>query len=351
VRNNAEIHFRRGDDPAEALARAEAIAFRKSVALGGYETRMLDLQRPRPTSAMYQMVHSWSIIAASTYAALRWGWTIPFAVIAIASRQRALGNVLHDASHGNLWRRPGRFARIFIAAPLFEDFEGYRRRHLRHHAYLGDKERDPDYYDLPREPTAWRVYRHLFLSWSFWLSSAFGEMKNLRRAPWASVLAYWGGLVAVLGVAIGPRRAVLSLGLWFLARGTAYHAIRAFTELADHVGLARGTILSFTRSSPGNMLSLIFHPHNDSYHLAHHLYPRVPLASLGEAHQLLLGVPDYAAGHICDGYFFGRYSVARSLVAAGEFKREANRSMPLAVPLLLASNESGIAEVHGERRG
>ena len=42
------------------------------------------------------------------------------------------------------------------------------------------------------------------------------------------------------------------------------------------LGLKPGSILSFTRNAPRNLLSVVLHPHNDNFHLTHHLAPRVP---------------------------------------------------------------------------
>ncbi len=62
------------------------------------------------------------------------------ALIIIGSRQRALSNLVHDASHGNLFSSEkvnDSIADLLAAFPTFDTVEAYRKSHLGHHRYLG----------------------------------------------------------------------------------------------------------------------------------------------------------------------------------------------------------------------
>jgi fatty acid desaturase len=93
-----------------------------------------------------------------------------------------------------------------------------------------------------------------------------------------------------------------------LARATAFHAITTFREMCDHYGLAEGGVISFSRDILKNSAwySLV-HPHNNGYHLTHHLLPAVPYYKLPQAQGLFATMPTYQEQcHVCDSYVFGR---------------------------------------------
>lgn len=284
------------------------------------------LQQPRPGIALAQAVLSWIVIALTWLVTVVVPTTtmssvglVLLALVLIASRQRALGNTLHDAGHGNAWDRKSEWIpQWLLAAPMLEELSLYRRDHLAHHAYLGDPAKDPDYLDIPArlkgtpgERSAGSIFLHTALTPKIWINHCLGELMRLPARGLVRSAVWWGTVLTVISLTLGGSAALTFAGLWFGARATTYHLLKVFTELSDHVGLRVGSVLGYTRNMPANWASLLLHPHNDSYHLTHHLAPRVCMLNLPRMHELLMALPEYRDGHQCDGYVFGKYPVAR----------------------------------------
>ncbi|CAM4008472.1 fatty acid desaturase family protein [Corallococcus soli] len=299
----------------------EVRELREYLVAQGQEEQLTGLGVPRPARAILEVLETWALILGAWVLCVHVSWfLLPVALVLVGSRQRALGNRLHDAAHGNMLKGRvlnQRVAALMCGLPLFEDFETYRNAHLRHHAYLGHAEKDPDYLSVPEAPagrahSAWSLYVFFVTDVKLWRDSV---LATLLRAPVAHrwrVLAWWTGVLGALGLLAGAGAALSFAGLWLLSKMTAYHLIKIFAEISDHIGLRPGTVLGYTRNHPSNWVSFFLHPHHDNYHVTHHLFPRIPLANLPRMHQLLLPVSQYAQAHHCERYFRGPRSLVKS---------------------------------------
>lgn len=247
-------------------------------------------------------------------------WFLPLSIVLIASRIRAFGNLQHDASHYNLCKSKewnDLVAKYLLSPMVFDHFTKYRKEHFQHHSALGTED-DPDLIDTSTiYPAKWKmvleVYFRLFLKKSFWLSSAFGEIYRMRKIELLQISAWWVMVLTMLSIISTWQFAMTLFGLILLARMTVYHAMRAFLEISDHGFLDPSTNINFTRTLPyNNILTFVLHPHNDNYHIAHHLFPSVPLYHLKRLHNLLLKTEIYSDAHHCQRYFFGKRSVLKS---------------------------------------
>ena len=270
--------------------------------------------QPQTWRAIRDIIFDWMIIFVSVWAVYRVGWMItPVALLIIGNRQRALGNLLHEASHGNLSahrRINDCLAHLLLAAPLLASLSVYRDQHARHHAWLGDPQHDPDVLlQLAHEDDRWyHAYARCLAKSTMLRGSLMGHFsgRNLACRQQVEIFAWW--LVTGLTIAMVDLHFAAVFGaLWLGARITVFHAITTFREMTDHYGLKPGGIFSFTREIPNHgPLSVLLHPHHNGYHLTHHLFPAVPYHQLPRLHARLMVLEEYGdRAFVCHAYLNG----------------------------------------------
>lgn len=283
------------------------------------------LHHPKLSRSLFAAAGDWTLIALATAATLAFGWAAtPFSLLVIGNRQRALGNILHDASHrsfGGNRRRSAILANLLFCWPLWVSMAIYRDEHNRHHKFLGDPARDPDFiHDETRLSRGWfSVWLDQILSPRMILTSILSHLPRMEATSLGGVVCWWAAALTLIALASSADAALVFLALWVAARATAFHVITSFREISDHVGLLPGGLIGFSRNHPfSSVVGQIFHPHNNGYHLLHHLMPGLPYHAMPRAHALLLDWPPYATGEQCDAYFLGENSAVRSWVRRWE---------------------------------
>lgn len=291
-----------------------------------------EITRRRVLRPLFDVVFDWAIIAATVVSQHLVGLLcVPLAILVIGNRQRALGNVLHDAAHRNLSRSArlnDLIASALVTPALFVNLTAYRDTHARHHAWLGDARRDPDYID-PKSvgaSTWWRTYYRCVTTPSIWRSSVFGHLLRFDRTPTrsarlrehATIAVWWVVLLGSLSLAVNIQFAIQFVALWMVSKATTFHCITTFREMCDHYQLRPGGVFSFTRdirtSSPWQWA---LHPHNNGYHLTHHLLPSIPYYQLPKAHAFFRSLWFYSErASICPGYFCGPDAVVRGWISS-----------------------------------
>lgn len=219
----------------------------------------------------------------------------PLALLGIVRSQRGLENLVHEGSHFN-WSRSNHglndlLCNLLAAVPVFSDVRCYRPGHKLHHFSFGtDEDADLERYQildiegLDRRrvlPFALGIAQRI-------VTYVVGWWRVIRTRTGVLALAVlWhaGFLVLPLavGLGIGP-----ALGLWLAFWIVPFLAVlpwqRFIAEAAKHQYEGQETVFDATISNVGLVHALLLHPHNDGYHLLHHLFPGIPHHQLKRAH-------------------------------------------------------------------
>jgi fatty acid desaturase len=263
---------------------------------------------------LYQ-IDRWAIVRATLFTwgligVSLWAWAVtrqPLVLIVgfvvIATRQHALHNLVHEASHYSISRDRALndwISDIVFAAPHFISTEGYRRKHLLHHQHLGNPELDTEHRPwqqirglalLKHSILALSGYQALVAVWSYRDATASGGALPIR---FAALVALTNGAIAAYCFWLGTPWAYVYL--WVLPLFTLTIYLDMLRVIAEHqtVDYAAGeedpaaTIPAFTRSiASGALERFVFGPVNFCFHLEHHLAPGVPFARLPELNRLL----------------------------------------------------------------
>ncbi|KAF2035004.1 hypothetical protein EK21DRAFT_107636 [Setomelanomma holmii] len=290
-----------------------------------------DWETPTGLHSAIPVAQDWLIIVAAhqLYSRYRNWATFAVAVLLMAWGQRGLSNLAHDSIHRNLVASKETndlIANVFLAPPLMSTARLQRLDHTAHHHYLGTKD-DPDHgihnetslkhYRNGRfdHTSIWSLFFYDLLDPKVFLNYTLGSLLSSTL-----ILTSWWLAATFLFTILSPAQThtflpflpsiPVSLTFPFLfqtARLTISYACYILREVIDHSGLPSGTILSFTRTSPCcNLFQRFLQPHDDNYHLLHHLLPRVPMSRLHEAHLWLLeNMSVYERANRHESYFRG----------------------------------------------
>lgn len=187
-------------------------------------------------------------------------WAIYAAVcLIIASRMRAFENLVHEASHFNLFKSPSTHytLQFLYAFPVFRVLEDYRHSHLIHHQHLGDPNKDPDLIrifelglDKVTEDPVYYFFTMPFSGYIHWeyLSTTFADFWS-SRAAYPSKAIFWA---AVLAASYANETLALRMGLYYVVPFfLVLPIIRYWAEMSEHLGMDMTGKFGNSRSNLG----------------------------------------------------------------------------------------------------
>ena len=266
------------------------------------------------------IAQQWLVIAAAIAASVfidRW-YLYLAAIVVIAAKQHALAVIVHDATHYRVFK--SRFVNeyvgnLFCAFPIFISIQGYRGEHQLHHLWTNTRE-DPCLYMFDKDK-AWQwpktsgqalwqiltdvtglnILRNLKLirRWApigQWLMHNRNPQLNRRVTTDALYyLAFWAIILSILTL-LGALK--MFLLLWMLPAFTFYVLFSRLRWISEHPYGSLTEIGFKIRHVESPSLERFFiAPLNVNYHIAHHLFPAVPLYNLPYAHHRLLQYSAY----------------------------------------------------------
>ncbi|HRN82899.1 MAG TPA: fatty acid desaturase family protein [Nitrosomonas europaea] len=262
---------------------------------------------------IWAITRQWTVIATAAAVAI-WSnhWLVYLLmIIVIATRQHALGILMHDGTHYRcLTNRMANdiVCDIFCALPLGMLTSRYRYEHQLHHRFLNtsndpywnDFEQDPDWQWPKKKLEAAMVFlrdltglnalkiSRVTYRWSPWINH-FSGADNPPPLTITERITIYSFYTLVLLTVILTSSWLKFIVLWLIPLSTVMIAMMRLRTIAEHLVLPNKSELDASRHTDGTLLErLSISPLNINYHIDHHLFPLVPYYNLPELHKLLL---------------------------------------------------------------
>ena len=292
------------------------------------------LTEPSDLEGAAEVAFSWGLIAVTFAAAalvphpLTWA----VAVAVLGGRQLALAILMHEASHGSLFRT--RALNVWVGhwlcgAPIWNQLDLYREHHLRHHSHTGTPD-DPDLglvtpfpttrlglvRKLLRDLTGVAGFRRVvgLLGMDLGLltyTASTGAVRVEPRPSWGALARNaahrTGPVLLTNGVLLGTLAlaGVSELyALWVVAWWTTFGLFLRVRAIAEHACTEPSPDpFRNTRTTMASPLARLFvAPHRVNFHLEHHLLMTVPCYRLPRLHRLLRERGALDGAHVARGY-------------------------------------------------
>lgn len=245
-------------------------------------------------------------------------------LIVLGSRHRALATLLHESSHKTLAKNKYiniALGTIFGGWCVLQSWSIYHKSHVKeHHNYLGNRYRDPDYRALLDS----NIYGNRLSSRSLYIYllrivfdpfQIFAYMKYLftnrifnKNEPPREFIPRTIFVLSIIFLFYYFQSLNILFWYWFVPLCTTSNWIGSLLELSEHYPLLEryseynSLYLSRNRLGINSFEKFFLGIHEESWHLVHHLYPRVPFWNQEKLHNLLMKDPKYADLHKSYGW-------------------------------------------------
>ncbi len=257
--------------------------------------------------AAWLVLHAWGLILGSM-ALFAWmpnPLTFLIAVVIIGGRQLGLAVLMHDGSHGVLFKTRALnnwVSQWLCAYPVFSETWTYRAYHLKHHRFT-QTDKDPDLsLSLPFPVTKASMRRKIIRDLTG--QTAFKQRKAQVRAalgpkdlPVAKRAKHFisklGGPILVNALLLSGLALAghwyLYFALWLLPFVTWHQLIIRIRNIAEHAMVPDhdDIYLNARTTVVGPFIRTILAPYFVNYHVEHHMMMYVPCYNLPMAHKLL----------------------------------------------------------------
>jgi fatty acid desaturase len=264
---------------------------------------------------------SWLLIVGAAALAIGTGHWVAWlaAMFVIATRQHALGVLMHDGTHYRAFaskRLNDAVCDLFCALPVGMLTSRYRHEHLKHHRtpntdvdpyWVDFKHDDTWHWPKPPAAAAWVFARDLLglnssrwgrvqWRWSPWINHfSRRDAKGPMPTTGAERLRIYLFHAVVLGALVYTGAWLEFALLWLLPLMTLVPAMVRLRTIAEHLLLSDRDEIEASRHTDGTWFERwSIAPYNINVHIAHHLFPAVPYYNLPALHRELMKDPRYA---------------------------------------------------------
>lgn len=248
--------------------------------------------------------HCWLIIASAMalYVYSPNIFTLLLGIILVGGRQLGLAVLMHEGSHGMLFKTRHfneRITQWFTAWPLVLNVYAYRVRHMAHHRFTRT-EKDPENYlytpfPVVKSSMARKVLRDL--TGIVFIRTTIGIFRFLwgeKEGRSTRLLGFYTGpllfnALMATGFALFGRIDLFLL-LWLLPMATTYQLFLRVRNIAEHATMPdlENPLQNSRTTYAGLLERLTVAPYYVNYHVEHHLLPYVPCYRLPQVHTIML---------------------------------------------------------------
>jgi len=269
------------------------------------------LARTSDLAGALLVLHCWGTIILMMVMFVSWPNVLTFiiAFFVISGRQLGIAILMHDASHGILFKSEKLNAFIgqyLLGVTIGVELNTYRKYHLKHHRFT-QQENDPDLGLSAAFPTTkWSLVRKVLrdLSGLTGLKSRLGQLfMTFRKSPEngtdeiakqafavkSIVMTYAANVVLFLACYLVGYWWIY-FALWLLPLLTGFQLVLRIRNIAEHAITSKdGNPLTHARTTKANIVARVFvAPYWVNYHVEHHVYMYVPCWQLKGLHAAML---------------------------------------------------------------
>jgi beta-carotene hydroxylase len=233
------------------------------------------------------------VLVIENQSSLPWLFILSFL---IGNQLHTITVLQHECGHQSAYNsaRANRWVGRFLAWFIFMPFTTFTELHRFHHGFLGDPKKDPDEWFYERGPVKLFMREGLFLPRFIFLSLTRPHIKpSMRRTivfefafnivSYAALITFLVAIEWTMVLIFGFLLPMLWLALVLnpISRGFEHYPLSLLPENDPARRDLRHNTVTVTSPIMGFLWA------NITYHVEHHLFPRVPFYRLPALHRLL----------------------------------------------------------------